>query len=132
MGAQKPERILVIDDDPAFRKIMQLRLEAEGYNTLLAEDGLVGLNLAREEVPDLIIIDLLLPKMSGHQISRMLRFDDSFKHIPIVMLTSRDLEEDADKAKECGADAFIVKTTKSKIVMDVVARLLERAQAEKE
>lgn len=132
MGAQNPGRILFIDDDPAFRKIMKHRLEAEGYETLMAEDGLAGLNLAREHEPDLIIIDLLLPKMSGHQISRMLRFDDRFKHIPIVMLTSRDLEEDADKAKECGADAFVVKTTKSKIVMDVVARLLERSRTAKE
>lgn len=124
MNTADHARILVIEDSPAFRKIMKMRLESVGYTTFMAEDGLTGLNMARDLVPDLIISDLMLPKMNGHQISRMLKFDEKYKHIPIVMLTSRDLEEDADKAKECGADAFIVKTTSAGIVLDVITRLL--------
>jgi len=124
--ADRVIRILIIEDNPAFLKIMKMRLQAAGYEVLVAEDGLSGLNMAREEMPDLIISDLMLPNLSGHQVSRMLKFDEKYKHIPIVMLTSRDLEEAADRASECRADAFIIKTTKAEIVMDIIKRMLEK------
>jgi len=122
-------KILVIEDNAAFRKILNIRLKSAGYETIMAEDGLSGLTMARKEAPDLVITDLMLPGIDGHKISRMLKFDQRYQHIPVIMLTSRDLEEDAEIAKQCRADAFIVKTTKAQIILDVIERLLAQAQA---
>jgi len=130
MSRDEAKRIVMIEDNKAFLKIMKLRLEAAGYLVFTAEDGLEGLNLAKRIVPDLIISDLVLPNMDGHKISRLLKFDERYKHIPVIMLTSRDLEEDSETARACGADAYIVKTTSAHIVMDVIARLLKRAEQE--
>lgn len=121
------QKILIIEDNVAFRKILTIRLKASGYEVMQAEDGLTGLKMARKESPDLVITDLMLPGIDGHKISRMLKFDQRYQHIPVVMLTSRDLEEDAEIAKQCRADAFIVKTTKAQIILDVIERLLEKA-----
>ena len=123
-------RILIIEDNPAFLKIMKMRLEANRYEVLCAEEGLQGLNMARNEKPDLIISDIMLPKMDGHKICRFLKFDQTMQHIPVIMLTSRDLEADANLAKACRADAFIAKTTRAEIILEVVEKLLCRvAQA---
>lgn len=122
------KRILVIEDNEAFLKVLKMRLEASGYETLTAQDGLEGLNAARKENPDLIISDLMLPAMDGHKICRFLKFDQKRHQIPFVMLTSRDLDEDEKLAQQCGADAFIVKTTRAEVILDVIKDLLnERA-----
>ena len=126
MKTKADTRILVIEDNSAFRKIMKMRLESAGYQTQTAEDGLTGLNMARKDMPDLIVSDLMLPNMDGHHICRMLKFDSRYQNIPFIILTSRDLEEDAEIAKECRADAFIVKTTKAPVILDIIGKLLEK------
>lgn len=119
-------RILIIDDDPAYLKMMCSRLEKVGYQILTAPDGLIGLNLARKEKPDLILLDLMLPGMDGHKVCRLIKFDQHIRHIPVLMVTSRDLDEDADMAKKCGAVGFIVKTTRFEVTLDVIKQLLDR------
>ncbi len=126
MKAKADTNILIIEDNFAFRKIMKMRLESAGYKTQIAEDGLTGLNMARKNIPDLIVSDLMLPNMDGHHICRMLKFDSRYQHVPFIILTSRDLEEDAEIARQCRADAFIVKTTKAQIILDVIEKLLEK------
>lgn len=126
MSESPPKRILVIEDNEAFLKIMKLRLEAQGHVTILARDGLEGLNTARKQKPDMVITDIMLPEMDGHKICRLIKLDRNIQHIPVVMLTSRDLDEDAELAKKCGADAFIVKTTHANIMMDVITTLMNR------
>ena len=79
--------------------------------------------------PDLVLLDLMLPEMEGLQVCRLLKFDRRFSHIPIVVLTSRDLEETAELAKKNGADSFIVKTTPSEVILDVIKRLLDKETA---
>ena len=122
------KRILIVEDNPTFQKMLKLRLQSNGYDVIAASDGLEGLNMARKEGPDLIILDLMLPRMNGHQIARLLKFDNRFRDIPIIMLTSRDLDEDATLAKQCGADAFIVKTTRAAILLDVIRKLLKQEE----
>ncbi|MBN2031600.1 response regulator [bacterium] len=118
--------ILIIDDDPTYLKMMRSRLEKVGYQILTAPDGLMGLNLARKEKPDLILLDLMLPGMDGHKVCRLIKFDQHIQHIPVLMVTSRDLDEDADMAKKCGAVGFIVKTTRFEVTLDIIKRLLDR------
>lgn len=128
MSNQK--RILIIEDNVAFRKMLKLRLESKGYSTIITEDGLAGLNAARDEKPDLIFLDLMLPKMDGHKVCRLIKFDKKMQHIPVIIFTSRDLDDDADLAKECGADAFMIKTTRGEVLMDVMEKLLKKASTE--
>lgn len=103
-----------------------MRLVAKGHKTILARDGLEGLNALRKEKPDLVISDIMLPGMDGHKICRLAKLDRNTAHIPVIMLTSRDLDEDAELAKKGGADAFIVKTTHAEIMMDVITKLLNK------
>ncbi|MCJ7812341.1 response regulator [bacterium] len=120
------KRILIIDDDPSYLRMMQSKLEKAGFLILTAYDGLVGLSLARKEKPDLILLDLILPGMDGHKVCRLIKFDQQIQHIPVLMVTSRDLDEDADLAKKCGAAGFVVKTTRFEVTLDVIKRLLDR------
>ncbi len=119
-------RIVVVEDNPSFRKMLKMRLESSGYQVTAAEDGLIGLDIIRKEKPDIVILDIMLPKLDGHKVCRMIKFDKNLHTIPVVILTSRDTDETADLAKKCGADAFLLKTTKAPIVLDVIEKLIAR------
>lgn len=102
-------RILIIDDYQNLVELMALRLRAEGYEVLTAFDGMQGLQLARTKNPDLIILDVLLPKMDGFKVCRLLKFDERFRKTPIIMLTSRASDIDRQMGMSMGADAYFLK-----------------------
>jgi len=124
------KRILLIEDNEASIKLIRTYLERKGYETIVVRNGLEGYNIAKKEKPDLILLDILLPDMDGHKVCHMLKMDREVKNIPIAILTSRDTDEDAELAKKGGADAFIVKTTRIEIILDIVSRLLKRSSQE--
>lgn len=128
MNGSIPKRILIIEDNEAFLKILKMRLEASGYETILARDGIEGFNAVRKEKPDLVISDIMLPTMDGHKVCRLVKLDRNIRHIPVIMLSSRDLDKDAEIAKKGGADAFIGKTTHAEVIMDVITKLLYKDQ----
>jgi len=128
MEKDNRNKIVIVDDDDIYRKVIRIQLESKGYHVIPARDGLEGLNMIRKEVPDLIILDLMLPLMDGHKLCRLIKFDKKLRQIPIIILTSRDLDEDAQQTKESGAEAYIIKTTRSEIFLDVVHRLLDRTR----
>ncbi len=128
MTSDMPKRILIIENNAVFRKTLRMRLESNGYETVDAESGLEGLNAVRKENPDLVITDIMLPGLDGHKVCRMIKFDRKLSRIPVIVLTSRDLDQDAEIAKQCGADAFVLKTTRPPILLEVIRRLLEREQ----
>lgn len=103
------ERILLVEDDEDLSYAVALQLDAKKYEVITACDGQEGLNKARKEKPRLIILDLMLPKIDGYKVCRMLKFDDKFKHIPIIIFTARAQESDKNLAFEVGADAYITK-----------------------
>lgn len=125
MSGSIQKRLLIIEDNPTYREMLKTRLEFNGYETIVAGDGLEGLNAVQREKPDLVIVDLMLPLMDGHKVCRFIKFDKRFKNTPVIILTSRDLDEDVELAKSCGVDAFIVKTRRSELIVDEVNRLLE-------
>ncbi|MGQ9693970.1 MAG: response regulator transcription factor [Thermodesulfobacteriota bacterium] len=102
-------KILIIDDEVDLVETIRFPLELEGYQVLVAYQGEEGLQLARKENPDLIILDLMLPKIDGYKVCRFLKFDEKYKHIPIIMLTARSQEKDRLLGKETGADEYITK-----------------------
>jgi DNA-binding response OmpR family regulator len=99
-------KVLLVEDETTLRETLALNLRSEGYEVVQAGDGLTGLRLAREETPDLVILDLMLPELDGLSLCRMLRRDSS---VPIIMLTARGTEIDKIAGLETGADDYVVK-----------------------
>jgi DNA-binding response OmpR family regulator len=128
MKKAQPHKVLVIEGNEPFRATLARRLQAAGFHVVTAQDGLEGLKAVRKEHPDLVILDILLPGLDGHKICRMIKFDKKLGHIPVVVLTSRDLDEVADLARQVKADAFCVKTTKMPVLIDIIQKLIDRTQ----
>ena len=123
--AEKP-RILLVDDEPSIVKVVTKRLEVEGYEVLIAMDGQEALRLAQQAHPALIILDIMLPKLNGYEVCRLLKFDQKFQHIPILMFTAKAQEKDEELARECGADAYLRKPFKAPELLEHMATLLRQ------
>jgi len=102
-------KILIVDDEPDLAETVRFSLELEGYSVLVATNGEEGLNVARQEKPDLILLDLMLPKLDGYKVCRLLKFDERYKSIPILMLTAKTQEKDKILGKETGANEYLTK-----------------------
>src|SRR4030066_1975520 len=103
------KKILIVDDEVDLVETVRFPLEMEGYRVLVSYNGEDALNKARKENPDLILLDLMLPKLDGYKVCRLLKFDERYKHIPIFMLTARTQEKDKILGKETGADEYLTK-----------------------
>jgi len=125
----KALKVLLVEDDPSVRKICGKYFIAEGHELITAEDGLEGLNLARSQNPDVIVFDVMLPKMDGYKACRILKSDPRSKHIPIIIHTARMEHEDKTMAENAGADAFIIKTEISKLLETIEQLASEQGTA---
>lgn len=103
------KRILLVDDEPDLVEFVKMRLEANNYDVLVANDGEEAFEVLAQNIPDLIILDIVLPKMDGHKVCELLKKDQRLAKIPVLMLTARDRQEDMRLAKKCGADGYIIK-----------------------
>lgn len=121
---RRTPRILVVEDVPEIVLGLKIRLQAAGYEVLTAADGSTGLEMAREERPDLIVLDLMLPKVHGYKVCRLLKFDKDYEHIPIVMLTARAMSHERDLGMEVGADAYLTKPYDHKELMKLIDDLV--------
>jgi two-component system response regulator MprA len=122
------ERILIIEDDPAILKLLQRGLSYEGYMVDVATDGRMGLNLARDHHPDLVILDWMLPGMDGLEVCRRLRLGGG---VPILMLTAKDKIGDRVQGLDAGADDYMVKPFDLEELLARIRALLRRTQAER-
>jgi DNA-binding response OmpR family regulator len=122
MSERKP-RILIVDDESDLVAVLRFGLEVEGFDVIDAGDGEEGLKRAREEHPDLLVLDLMLPKLDGYKVCRALKFDERYKTLPIFILSARSGEQDRRLALDMGADVFISKPYEIK---DLVARIRAR------
>jgi DNA-binding response OmpR family regulator len=102
-------KILVVEDEAHIRKVLEYNLELDGFEVYLAEDGATGLKLARENSPDIILLDWLMPVMDGLQVLAELKADSGTEHIPVFMLTAKGMLNDVTQAVETGADDYITK-----------------------
>ena len=114
---QEQKTILIVDDEQPIREILVYNLKKEGYNTIEASDGITALNIALEQYPDLILLDIMLPKMDGLSVCK--RIKNSY-NVPILMLTAKDSEIDKILGLELGADDYI---TKPFSVRELIARV---------
>jgi len=103
------KKILIVDDEVDLVETVRFPLEMEGYHVLVSYNGEDALNQARKENPDLILLDLMLPNLDGYKVCRLLKSDDRYKHIPILMLTAKSQEKDMALGMEIGANEYITK-----------------------
>ena len=101
--------ILIVEDNEMNRDMLSRRLERKGYEVLLAVDGAEGLEVARTNTPDLILMDMSLPVVDGWEATRRLKADDRLKHIPVIALTAHAMANDRDKALEAGCNDYDTK-----------------------
>jgi DNA-binding response OmpR family regulator len=116
-------KILLADDDPRLRTLVALTL-GDDFILLHAADGEETLDIARREIPDLIFLDIMMPKVNGFEVCRRLKNDQSTAHIPVVMLTGRDSPEDIQQGKEAGADEYFLKPFSPRALLGKVTEIL--------
>lgn len=121
------KQILIVDDEQDILDLIKYNLEAEGYTTLLARDGVQALKLAQTAAPDLIILDVMLPGKDGWQVMRELRQDSGTKNIPVIFLTARSSEIDEVVGIELGADDYIIKPISIRKLLARVKMVLRKA-----
>lgn len=125
--SDKP-RILLVDDEPSIVKMVGKRLEIEGFEVVVAMDGQEALDKAQSENPQLIVLDLMLPKLNGYEVCTMLKQDTRFQKIPIVMFTARAQDKDQKLGMECGADAYVRKPFRAQELIGQIRVLLSSSQ----
>ena len=121
------QSILVIDDEKDIQKLIQYNLEKEGYTVLLAGTGEAGLELVKTRRPDLVILDLMLPTIDGYKVCRMLKFDEKYKKIAVIMFTARAQKSDEKLGFEVGADAYMTKPFEPNALLNKIRELLKEA-----
>jgi DNA-binding response OmpR family regulator len=122
MPDSKP-RILIVDDEADLVSVLRMGLEIAGFEVVEAGDGEEGLRRARQERPDLIVLDLMLPKLDGYKVCRALKFDERYKAIPIVILSARSADSDRRLALDMGADQFV---SKPYDMNDLISKIRQR------
>ncbi len=123
MGRKK---ILLVEDEKDMVYAITLQLETNGYEVITAYDGHAGFKKAKSEKPDLIILDLMLPKMDGYKVCGLLKTDMRYNKIPVIMFTARAQESDIQMGKEVGADAYITKSFGPQVLLKKIKELLKQ------
>ena len=116
--------ILIVDDEPEITSLLEEQLKESGYHVLTAKDGLVGLEIARKQHPDLMILDLMLPKMDGYRVLGLLKNDARYSNIPVIIFSARAQKEDMHLGEELGADASITKPFEGQAIFKKVNELM--------
>ncbi|MBN1356194.1 response regulator transcription factor [bacterium] len=123
------EKIMIVDDDPDILELVKYNFEREGYRTITAESGESAIRKAKSEIPDMIILDLMLPGMDGLEVCRKIKQDEALARIPIIMLTAKSEESDIVAGLELGADDYIVKPFSPRILLARLRSVLRRRTA---
>lgn len=118
------KKILLVDDEPNIILLLEARLKANGYEVASAGDGLTALEMAKREKPDLMILDLMLPKMDGYKVCGLLKKDTRYSKMPVILFTARAQEADVRLGEEVGADAYITKPFEPKVLLGKIEELI--------
>ncbi|PIQ86192.1 MAG: two-component system response regulator [Candidatus Omnitrophica bacterium CG11_big_fil_rev_8_21_14_0_20_45_26] len=123
------KKILIADDEPFILKMVTARLQKEGFEVVTAQDGQSVLDLTRQQNPDLILLDIMMPKLDGYKVCRLLKFDKQFSHIPVVMCTARDMDEDSQLGFQTGADEYVTKPFEMEELVKVIHDTIEKSKS---
>jgi len=124
-------RILIVEDNPENMRLLEMVLRAKNYTLLKATDGEEALDMAMRERPDLIIMDIRLPKMNGLEVTRKLRETPAFSHTPIIAITAYAMKGDKERVIESGCDAYLSKPINTRELPEIIAEMLLQRQKDK-
>jgi two-component system KDP operon response regulator KdpE len=125
MATEESKRILVIDDEPRMRRFISMNLDLEGYQVLEAGNGLEGVRRVREDLPDLVLLDVMMPEMDGFEALHSIR---QFSQVPVIMLTVKSDEEDKVRGLELGADDYVTKPFGPRELSSRIKAVLRRTE----
>ena len=108
-NSKKIAKILLVEDDEFLANMYRAKLEIENYEVVMALNGEAGLHMAEEKNPDLILLDIVMPKMNGFEVLNHLKSDKDLKKIPVILLTNLGQKEDVEKGLKLGADEYLIK-----------------------
>ena len=120
------KKVLIIDDNPVIIKMNETLLKTNGYDVISAMDGLSGLKMAQEEMPDIILLDIILPEMHGFEVCKKLKADPKTADIPIILVTASGLEQVAQEEADIPADGYIAKPFGFKDLHEVIEEKLNK------
>ncbi len=131
MNENKRKKILIIEDDFYISDMYRIKLESENFEAITADDGIRGIKMLEKQKPDVVLLDIVMPKMDGFNVLKMIRKNPSLKEIPVILLTNLGQKENVKRGLELGADSYIIKAhfTPSEVVekiKDVLRRKLEK------
>lgn len=118
------KRILIVEDNPQNRYLVSFLLEQQGYELSIAEDGAQALEMLEGDAPDLILMDMQLPKIDGYEATRRIKADERLRDIPLVALTAHSMRRDEQRAIDAGCDEFVTKPVDADGLLALVGRLL--------
>ena len=118
------KRVLVCDDDPVILRLLEVNLELEGFEVLTGNNGEEGVEIARREIPDLVILDIMMPRMDGYEACRRIKEDETTKHIPVVFLSAKAQAADIAKGKSFGVAEYLTKPFDPTDLTDLVFKLV--------
>jgi len=124
-------KIIIVEDEEEIRELLKLRLEKMGFECFLAEDGLRAVTLVKDKRPDLVVLDLMLPKLSGEEVCKEIRKDPEVGNTPIIMLTGKDSDVDRVVGKVIGANCYMSKPCDVHKLLDVINNLLGKREDDK-
>ena len=116
------KKILLVDDEPDFISMIQMRLEANDYETVTANNGQAGIDTAERERPNLILLDVMMPGMDGFETLRKIRRTDGIRHTPVIMLTARGESKAIFKAQGLGVTDYLIKPCEAKELLSLVQK----------
>ncbi len=122
--AQAPKKVLIVEDNELNMKLFHDLIEACGHEILETRDGIEALKLARQHHPDLILMDIQLPEVSGLEVTRWLKEDDDLRHIPVIAVTAFAMKGDEEKIRSGGCEAYIAKPISVTNFLDTIGRFL--------
>jgi DNA-binding response OmpR family regulator len=124
--AKIPKKILIVEDDPSFSRAVCHIIEKEGYDVITAANGLTGLRMAKEDKPDLLILDVMLPGLDGFEICSRLRHEPQTARLPIIMLSAKGQETDKTTGLKVGANEYLTKPVDRAVLLEKLTSLLAK------
>lgn len=126
MATNMLKKIIVIDDEVEIAQLLKIKLEREGYDVVLAHDGNLGLQLVREILPDLVLLDVLMPHKDGYEVLAELKNDPATARVPVIMLTGNVFDGDIQMGLDLKADDYIAKPFHTELILKRIENVLEQ------
>ena len=121
------KKILIVEDDPSFSRAINHIIQKEGYDVITASNGMTGLRMAKEDNPDLLILDVMLPGLDGFEICNRLRHEPQTAKLPIIMLSAKGQEADKTTGLKVGANEYLTKPVDRVVLLEKLTSLLAKA-----